>query len=229
MRNKMMEILILCNELKDSIKTDFSAFEKALYSYDYNSKKYGYRSSVDINSFADYLILNEFTVNYDAGSYSTYIYKDINGKFKMCVWDFNNACDNYQEGSWMTVQHFSLHNKPWFVMMMRDDYFTERVIKRYKELRKTYLSEEYLLNYIDDVVEYLGPAIDRNFERWGYTFDEDYEMLSPHDRDIHSYDDAINQLKSFIVSRGTWMDENIESLRQYSAESKVKKYNEVTD
>ena len=26
-----------------------------------------------------------------------------------------------------------------------------------------------------------------------------------------------------------WMDENIESLRQYSAESRVKKYSEVTD
>ena len=129
----------------------------------------------------------------------------------------------------MTVQHFSLHNKLWFIMMMRDDYFTEKVIKRYRELRKTYLSEEYLLNYIDDVVEYLGPAVDRNFERWGYTFDEDYEMLSPHERDIHSYGDAIEQLKSFIISRGAWMDENIESLRQYSAESKVKKYNEVTE
>ena len=39
----------------------------------------------------------------------------------------------------------------------------------------------------------------------------------------------IRQLKDFIRQRGRWMDENIESLRQYSAESRVKKYSEVTD
>ena len=34
---------------------------------------------------------------------------------------------------------------------------------------------------------------------------------------------------SIILTRGRWMDENIEALKQYSADSKVKQYNEVTD
>lgn len=91
----------LTPEIKEAIKTDFSAFEKGLYSYDYDSRKYGYRAQVDVDSFVDYLILNEFTTNYDAGSYSTYIYRDVSGRLKMCVWDFNNACDNYQEQTTM--------------------------------------------------------------------------------------------------------------------------------
>ena len=30
-------------------------------------------------------------MNHDASVLSTYAYKDLNGKIKLCVWDFNNA------------------------------------------------------------------------------------------------------------------------------------------
>ena len=113
-------------------------------------------------------------------------------------------------------------------MLTKDEDFTNQIISRYRQLRKGCLSEEYLMNYIDDTIEYLGPAIDRNFEKWGYSFDSD-TLLEPEERNIHSYEEAVSQLKTFIKERGRWMDDNIESLRQYSAESKVKKYNEVTD
>lgn len=218
----------LTPELKESIKDDFSKFEKSLYSYDYNSKKYGYTKLIDVDSFVNYFLINEFSVNYDAGSYSTYIYKDISGKFKMCVWDFNNSCDNYQEQSLMGVQHFELQNKLWYGMLIKDKDFVKKIISRYRELRKTYLNDEYLNKYIDGVVEYLGSAIDRNFKKWGYSFDSD-SLLIPADRNIHSYDEAIAQLRDFIRSRGEWMDDNIESLKQYCAESKIKKYNEIAD
>ena len=218
----------LTPEMNKSIKKDFSRFEKALYSYDYDNKKYGYTNYIDKLSFVDYFLINEFTANYDAGAYSTYIYKDTGGKYKMCVWDYNNACDNYQETSVVQAQHFEMQNKLWFAMLTKDEDFTNQIISRYRQLRKGCLSEEYLMNYIDDTIEYLGPAIDRNFEKWGYSFDSD-TLLEPAERNIHSYEEAVSQLKTFIKERGRWMDDNIESLRQYSAESKVKKYNELTD
>ena len=46
---------------------------------------------------------------------------------------------------------------------------------------------------------------------------------------IDNYDEVMEQLKEFIHVRGEWMDENIEILRQYSAASKVKKFNEHTE
>ena len=84
-------------EIRRKIELEFSAFEKALYSFDYDSKEYGYTQWIDVPSFVDYYILNEFVCNIDAGRLSTYFYKDISGKYKICVWDFNNACDNYVE------------------------------------------------------------------------------------------------------------------------------------
>ena len=49
-------------------KDGYAAFEKALYSYDYDHRKYGYKNLIDVDSFVDYFLINEFTCNYDAGS-----------------------------------------------------------------------------------------------------------------------------------------------------------------
>jgi hypothetical protein len=215
-------------ELKEAIKDEFSLFEKTLYSYDYNNEKYGYKNYIDVDSFVDYFLINELTCNYDAGALSTYIYKDTSGKYKMCVWDFNSACDAYQEQA-MPTDDFKINSCLWYQMLFMDDEFTDRVIERYKELRKTFFSEEYLYGFIDDTVEYLGPAIDRNYSRWGHTFSAEYDLLHPAERNPRSYEESIMQLKSFLKKRIDFMDENIESLKQLSAESKTKKYNEVAD
>ncbi len=215
-------------KLKEAIKNEFSLFEKTLYSYDYNNKKYGYKNYIDLDSFVDYFLINEFTCNYDAGSLSTYIYKDIDGKYKMCVWDFNSALDAYQESA-MPTDEFRLNTGLWYQMLFMDRDFTDRVVSRYSELRKTVFREEYLFGFIDDTVEYLGTAVDRNYERWGYTFDQEYDLMHPTDRNPRNYDEAISQMKDFITKRIAFMDENIESLRQNSAESKTKKYNEVSE
>ena len=215
-------------ELKEAIKDEFSLFEKSLYSYDYNNERYGYKKYIDTASFVDYFLINELTCNYDAGALSTYIYKDTTGKYKMCVWDFNSACDAYQERA-METDDFLLVSCLWFHMLFMDDDFTDSVVKRYRELRKTVFSEEYLFGFIDDTVEYLGDAVDRNYGRWGYTFDKEYDLLHPTDRNPRSYEESVEQVKEFLRKRLAFMDENIEALKQFSAESKTKKYNEVSD
>ena len=172
-----------------------------------------------------YFIINEFSCNYDAGWLSTYMYKDLDGKFRMCVWDFNSAFDGYQE-SFMPADYFEMQNCLWYFMLFKDEDFTDRIISRYRQLRKTYLSDEYLNNYIDETIAYLGDAIDRNYEVWGYTFGEEYDLFTPADRNPRDYETAVADMKEFIAVRSKYMDENIETLRQYSAESKIKKFNE---
>ncbi len=212
----------LTEERKRFIIEDFSSFEKTLYSYDYDTTNYGYWNDIDVMSFVDYYLINEFSGNRDSGIYSTYLYKNLGGKLKKVVWDFNSCCDNYVD----IVDHgMTLHPEKnvWDYMLFKDEHFTELVIKRYYELRKIYLSEEYLLNYIDEVVDYLGDAVDRNYEVWESSFEK--ELLMPSERNIHSYEEAIVQLKQYIKNRGQWMDEHIEILRQYSHESRVKAFN----
>lgn len=212
----------LTEERAKWIAQDFSDFEKALYSYDYDTENYGFWNYTDVDSFAEYFIINEFTCNYDAGWLSTYAYKDIRGKIKLCIWDFNSACDNYTQ-SLTDPQHMELQNNVWYYMMTKDEYFIDKVISKYKKLRQGVLSEKYLDNYIDDVVKWLGPAVERNFELWGYTFGID--MLVPSERNPENFDDAVYDMKTFIHNRGDWLDDNIEILKQYCHESKIKKFN----
>lgn len=212
----------LTPELTQAIAQEISDFEKALYSYDYDTDNYGYWHNIDTNSFVDYFIINEFTANYDAGWLSTYIYKDVGGKFKTVIWDFNSACDNYTHPV-TAPQHIELQHNIWYFMLMKDEFFNKKILRRYEDLRKSYLSEEYLDRYIDETVSYLGGAIDRNFEVWGGSLEKD--MILPTERNPRSHQAAVEQMKDFIHTRGEWLDENINIILQYSHESKIKKFN----
>ena len=85
------------------------------------------------------------------------------------------------------------------------------------------------MNYIDSTVAYLGDAVDRNYEVWGYSFDPDQltegQYLEPKSRNPSNYEEAIQQLKNFLIARGNWLDQYIENLRQYGHESRNKRYN----
>jgi hypothetical protein len=50
-------------------------------------------------------------------------------------------------------------------------------------------------------------------------------MLEPYERNLKSYEAALNQLKEYITARGKWIDENIDTLKQFSHESRNKSYN----
>lgn len=212
----------LTPELARAISQEVSDFEKTLYSYDYDTDDYGYWHSIDTDSFVDFFILNEFTANYDAGWLSTYLYKDVGGKYKMVIWDFNSACENYRHLT-SSPQHIELQYNIWYYMLTKDEYFNKKILRRYKELREDVLSDEFLIRYIDETVAYLGDVIERNFAVWGDSFDKD--MLEPSERNPRSYQEAVDQMKRFIQERGDWLDNHLEIILQYSHESKIKKFN----
>ena len=95
-------------EQAEYIQRDLSRFEKALYSLDYDDPKLGYRAYIDVDSFVDYMVFNEFFQNYDDTRYSTYLSREVGGKLSIGpVWDFNNALDNYMEA--VSYTHLSRH------------------------------------------------------------------------------------------------------------------------
>ena len=123
-----------------------------------------------------------------------------------------------------------MHNLGWYKYLFKDEKFVEKVEKRYYDLRESYFNETYLCNYIDETVAYLGPAIGRNYERWGYSFSkwyngQNYDYLYPESRNVRSYEEAIAQLKDCITLRVEHMDKNIDRLYLLCHESMNKKYN----
>ena len=123
-----------------------------------------------------------------------------------------------------------LQKSIWYEYLFKDETFVEAVIDRYYELSKSYFNEEYLLNYIDETIEYLGPAIERNYEKWGYSFQSEYngksyDYLRPTERNVRNYNEAVLQLKTCVSERITFMDDNIDRLGNLSHDSINKKYN----
>lgn len=212
----------LTQELRQEIELDYAAFEKALYSYDYDTDDYGYWNYIDVDNFVDYFLINEFSLNVDAGRYSTYIYKDLSGKFKLAVWDFNNACDNFPTDP-LTPDQINMVSHTWFFMLCKSEDFVERLLDRYDELRASVLNETYLLNYIDETLAYLGPAVERNNQRWNDAMTQ-WEPLTPVERNLHSHEEAVDQLKEWLYERGIWLDENIHTIRQNCHPSRTKVY-----
>lgn len=203
----------------DNITKQVDRFETALYSDDWDEFVH-YRDYVDMQSFVDYFILNEYFLNYDAGYHSTYFYMDYSGKLHMGpVWDFDQAMDNV----WTTPSKLdttAFHSAPWFNRMLRDPEFTEALIERYAELRKSILSDESIRAYVEQTIDYLGPAIERDWARWGYYYTNG-GYLQPEasgvDRNTKSYREEVEKILSVLSEHGAWMDEHLDSLYQFKA------------
>lgn len=199
------------------IERDISEFERVLYGENFDDPEAGYQNYIDMDSFVTYFVINEFSLNEDAGFLSTYCYRDIAGKLKMGpVWDFNNTFDNFQ-GYEFPADEFCLPNNDWFERLVQDKAFVDAVVAKYRELRQGILSEEELYARIDGYHAYLGEAIDRNFEVWGSSFER--TLLTNRedgtDRNPKSFEEAVEQLKNCIHERGAFLDANIEKLYFY--------------
>jgi len=54
-------------ELNEYINNDLSNIEKILYSYDYNDENLGYMKYIDVDSFVNYVVFNEFFQSWHFG------------------------------------------------------------------------------------------------------------------------------------------------------------------
>ncbi len=213
-------------QVKDYVYAAYSQVERLLYSAEMENGSDTWQQLIDRDSFVNYYILMEFFGINDAFAASTYFYKDVRGKLNIGpVWDYNNAFNNFLRP--ISDQGFLLSERGWYAKLMQDEAFVSQVIDRYRYLRKGILSEERLLSYENEIEAWLGSAISRNFNVWGYTFDP--EQLSTRERqrpalqsddtlrDVNpsSYEEAVTWMMDYIVNRGRWMDAHIDSLRQY--------------
>ena len=220
----------LTDSLKDYIQADVSEIERGLYSADMLSGRYDYAASLDVASFVDYYILQEFLAVNDAFSRSTYFYRDVRGKLRIGpVWDYNNVLNNFFVP--FSTEGFLLAQRGWYSRLMTDQDFVNQVIARYRQLRQGVLSEDYLEGYIDDVVAWLGSAVERNDAVWGYSYDA--SLLDENERRLPdpgqtleevnptSYQEAVGWMKGYLSARGSWMDEHIDALLQHCQGSRT--------
>lgn len=177
----------LTEETKSFIEEDFSKIEKIIYS-DKESVFKAYDRYIDIDSFIDYFLINEFFGNYDAGNHSTYMYKNSGGKLYIGpVWDFDQAMNNYYADE-METETLAFQVKPFFRELTNDSRFIDALKTRYSELRDGPLAYEHIVDVIEETKAYLTSAREREWYRWA----DDY--LDGSFQNIHNY-----YLKDYIV------------------------------
>ena len=209
-------------EMIDYIENDISKIEKILYSNNY-SEFSTYPDYINVDSFIDYFLINEFFGNYDAGNNSTYMYKELGGKLCMGpVWDYDGAVDNYTEKA-MDVEVMAFQTAPWFDRLTKDKSFVLKLQKRYSELRRKYLSEKNIMSNIDEIEKYIGPAREREWARVNEAREkqDSYELKSYVDADedliyrkISEYDQDIYKLKTILRKHGNIIPKMLENLRK---------------
>ena len=190
--------------------------EEALYAEDEDTGR-AYAKSVDLSSFVDYFIFNELLMNRDAGNLSTYTYRDPKTKLMMGpVWDMALCLDNDVIAA--AFDRLYLTSANWYDRIAMDRVFVETVVWRYQKLREELFSEERLLAMVDEIAAWLAPAAQRNFARWPDILGADTQQPGADgaDRNTHTYQQAVDQLKQAILLRGRYLDEHLEAdLRDY--------------
>lgn len=211
---------------KTYIQTFVNDLETALYSTNFTDTAVGYRKYISVNSFADYLIVNELSRNNDGFKKSCYMHKDkddpITGIAKLKagpVWDFDWAwkdiwgCSIFEatDGSgW--AHHINdcgpdVNGTGWFVRMMQDTSFQNTLRCRWEHFRNSFLSNSALNGYIDSVATYLDSAQIRHFDKWGNL---GVNTGAPEvESDPTTFAGEIAQFKNWIALRTAWLDANI--------------------
>ena len=205
------------------INKQISDFEDMMNSQDYANPETGYRHYIDVTSFVDYTLSQEFSSNPDAYRRSIHLYKrrnDVSPCFKTCLWDFNMAYGNSLEelgettNKWhylndASTEIFRVSHVPfWWARIIEDAYYVDCLKKRWREYRETNYREERITQVIDSLVNLLevGGARERNYKAWPNW--NEYIFLDRNE--TKNYDEEISFIRSWIINRLSWMDQQLE-------------------
>lgn len=181
------------------IKEYVDNFELSLHLPNYADPINGYRKWIDESTFIDFMLVNEFSTNYDSYGRSTYLYKEKDtdgGKLKIGPpWDYDRGYCCVTDWVW-EVTHPMWPFPDWWSIFNTDSLYRQQTYCRWQLLRYNEWETAKFISYIDSVAAIIEPAANRNIERWpnlGY----------------YDFQTAIATLKSILTDRLIWMDNNL--------------------
>jgi len=208
---------------KAYIKAFINSFETALYGNDFRDPVKGYLPYINRSSFVDYFILGELSRNVDTYKKSRYMFKDRDSRGGQLntgpPWDYDWAYKNILEppsgnttdGSGWVYAIPPPHGPAypgWAPRMMQDSNFVNTLKTRYVGLRKTFLDTTYIYHYMDSIHNVVNQAQVRHYIKWPIL--GVVSMGAPEvDPQPATYDAAVLQMKKWIATRLTWLDDNM--------------------
>lgn len=187
------------------IKGEFFRLEAAAKNNDISVIN-GYPAIIDIPSFIDFMIVNEFASNPDAYQYSTYFHKERNGKLRAGpVWDldlsygndlFQWSLDRSKTYLWYFEDYYYNNGSTFWRDLFHNTQYRCYLSRRWNEVIQPGqpLHQASLNAFIDSTVSYISEAVVREYQRWGKS---------------GSHVQRIADIKSFMAARTDWITANI--------------------
>ncbi|MCJ8290148.1 MAG: CotH kinase family protein [Crocinitomicaceae bacterium] len=194
------------------------AFEDALWGPNFTDPTVGYRAHIDVLSFIDYFIVNEFARNIDGFKKSRRFHKNSDNVDSLIyagpVWDFDWAYKNTSNSELNGVgwrHSFSggtdVTPPGWYIRLIQDPEFADQLACRYFNLRQTILKKDNLFQFIDSLGSYVDLAQVRHYERWpilGQNVGTPEVGTQP-----TTYAGELTKFKDWISERLDWLDLNM--------------------
>jgi subtilisin-like proprotein convertase family protein len=182
------------------IKAWVDSFEMALHQPGFDDSLTGYHRWINMESFVDFMIVNEFSTNYDSYGRSTYLYKNKSGNADSLLnigppWDYDRAFMNIENWVWEET-HPYWPFPDWWQIMHSDSAFLKLEWCRWHSLRDSIFQTQAFITFIDSLHNLLMEPALRNFQRWpelGY----------------NHWSASVTYLKDRLAHRLLWMDNNI--------------------
>ena len=192
-------------EQNEYIKGQFESLQEKVTPPSDSSITNGYPSVIDIPSFVDFMLLNEFASNADAYEFSTFFHKDRNGKLRAGpIWDFNLTYGNdlfflgYDRSKTDVWQfNYGGNDGPKFWKDLFDDeVFKCYLAKRWQALTATGmpLNSAEIFTFIDATTALISEAVERQETVTGT---------------IGVFEQQIIDIKDFISARITWISNEL--------------------
>lgn len=183
----------------DYIHGYVDSFEIALHGDTFLDSLAGYRRFISVKSFIDFMIVNEFSANYDSYGRSTFLYKEKStdgGQLHIGPpWDYDRAFTPGTETGWVwEITHLYWPFPFWWSRFRSDPEWVKEVYCRYTDLRGQTLSDPAFDELIDSLKFLLSEPAQRNFIKWA-----ELGVTS------HAY--YVEETRNFVKDRLHWMDD----------------------
>ncbi len=193
------------NFIKEHISKVDSAIRKG--------KKAEVEALIDLDSFVDMYLLQEFMLNIDVGWSSFFMYKKPDGGKLYCgpVWDLDLAAGNDRrlfagghEGIYVAdgAGLGMTQESQWFIALMKQNWFKAMVLERWEETKHIF---EGLSEHAEKTANSMKNAIDRNFTKWnifGQRINQEPDSVVV----LKNYRLHSKHLYKWLSDRYTWLD-----------------------
>ena len=187
-------------EQNEYIKGQFESLQNQVNPPSNSSITSGYPSVIDVPSFVDFMILNEFASNADSYQFSTFFHKDRNGKLRAGpIWDFNltfgndlfsMGFDRSKTDVWQLL--YGNMGSFFWTDLFNDPVFNCYFRKRWQALTAPGmpLNSSEIFTFIDETTALISEAAQRQ------------EILSG---TTGEFNQQISDIKTFISARIAWI------------------------